>query len=267
MDMNLEKFTRMSTIEQLFYVTYHEDGEAYRKHLDLASITGSEWAACITDEAKWIKDCPFEKFTAKDWAYVLASYPNLQSKFLEHLSWADLDGSNWAEIVGEQSEFAEFCDWDKLEFQDWNTLYSSTDEFYEKCPFGKFNPEEIDALLRRNPGLTPYSGIIDPQLVYIINKQPITSWEDDDIPFYPAFSETPESMQLCHSLQSIIGYKRFEAKNMTTRIQCSNSTIIAVYAKSCAAHHLEQLNNALQNIYPPLKCVLKPFAEAEEFSD
>lgn len=264
--MNVEDFKKMSLSDQLYYVFFQEDGENFREYFDVESLTGRDWAFWITMDADRINDCPLKKLTPSDWAHILATYPDLVSEFQRHYSWNDFNGSDWAAILPQQPDFAEYCEWSKLEFKDWLSLYSFTDEFHDKCPFEYFEPEEVDQLVRLFPELTPYSGLIDPQLLYIVNEQPIISEEeydkdDDDIPIraLPRLPETPDSKKLSETLRLILGYSASEANKKTENIRHYNESLVAVYAREYAASQMEQLTEALKHIKLPLTCIAEPF--------
>lgn len=260
--MNVEEFKKMSRHDQLFYVIFQDDGETFKDCLDIESLTGNNWAWWITVDASRIKDCPFEKLTPQDWAHVLSLHPDLAPEFLHYGKWDDFDGSDWVTLL-QQPELAEYCNWNKLEFPDWRALFGFTDEFAAKCPFENFEPEEMDELLRLYPELTPYSGLNDPYLLYIVNEQPISSMADnDDIPFgiLPE-DKSKESAALSLLLQTVLGYSPAESYVKTAGIRRNQKSVIAVYAGDFAQHKIEPLRTALRLIRLPLRCISEPFDE------
>ncbi len=260
--MNVEEFKKMSRHDQFFYVMFQEDGEAFREYLDFEFLTGSDWAWWITVDSARLKDCPFNKLKPVDWAHILSFHPELAPEYLRGSKWDDFDGSDWVTLL-QQPELAEYCDWSKLGFSDWRALMGFTDEFVAKCPFENFEPEEIDELLRLYPELTPYAGLKDPYMLYILNEQPIASTaDDDDIPFgiLPR-DNSKESAALSLLLQTVLGCSPAESHAKTAWIRHSPKSVIAVYARDFAQHQRERLDAALRLVQLPLNCISEPFDE------
>ncbi len=268
--MNVEEFKKMSKYDQFNYVMFNDNGDAFREHLDIDSLKGSDWAMLITVNNALIKDCPFEKLSHQDWAHVIAEIPELVPKFLDYGKWEDFDGSDWVVLL-EQPELRKYCDWSKLKFAEWKMIFSYIYDLDEKCPFADFKPEEIDDLLRLYPELTPYTGLKNPHQLYIVNKHPIyivnnhpitANADDDEIPFGPIPEDkSAESQELSCLLQEVIGFSKSESYWKTAGIRRNRKSIVAVYAGDLAQHKFEQLKTALRNIQLPLTCGSEPFNE------
>ena len=156
----------------------------------------------------------FKKMTQHDQlSYVM--WDGDGEKFLKYLDCESLTGTDWGMLLASKPQLAKCCEWSKLRFSDWKRLFAFTTKFADKCPFGDFDHIETEELLRWYPELTPYSGLNEPQIMYILNDYPITPEHDDNapIPFksLPRLEDTAQSLKLCVVLKHYFGYPVVEA--------------------------------------------------------
>ena len=185
-------------------------------------------------------------------------------KFLKYLDGEYMTGTDWVTLIFSKPQLAKYCAWDKLKFADWKRLFSFNDKFADKCPFESFDHIETEELLRLHPELTPYSGIVEPQVIYILNDFPIQPEHDENtpVPFksLPRLEDMPQTVILCAILQ-YFGYGVVDAIRKKDEILKSKKTFVAISEGFLTEFLLEHVSQSIRDAKLPIKCISEPFNE------
>ena len=185
-------------------------------------------------------------------------------KFLKYLDVESMTGTDWVTLIFSKPQLAEYCAWDKLKFADWRRLFSFNDEFADKCPFESFDHIETEELLRLHPELTPHSGFVEPQVIYILNDYPIQPGHDEIVPIpfqsLPRLEDMPQAVILCAILK-YFGYEVVDAIRKKDEILKSKKTFVAISEGFLTEFLLEHVSNSIRDAKLPIKCVSEPFNE------
>ena len=102
----------------------------------------------LLDNPVFEAKCPWQSFSGKDWARLLAEHPEYAS---HHPSWESLDSWGWMWLLSRQPKFADKCQWDKLNGIDWGRLLKERPQFADKCDWNSLNGFAWAMLLENQP--------------------------------------------------------------------------------------------------------------------
>ena len=156
-----EAFRRCSRRDQLMILTVRPE---FRKlFLEFhGSFTVREEFELIMNHVLAFEDalCKSE-FNGRDIQYFIIEGVLRAAEF-EKMHYAErLTGRNWSEILSNtdpEGVWKEYCDFSKFDNSDWLNLLTFDPEYADRCPFEKFGQDDIDALLREQPGLAERIG-------------------------------------------------------------------------------------------------------------